>query len=138
MKRRSGWCPNSTTPEAPRSKTALWTPVHWASLFRAKRGEKSDAEGYAEPHLWTGIGRARSGCGAALVGSPEQITEKLRRYHQNGHPRLYPLGLSEFGRVPCAFGELVLPKLETLSLPRELGRIPSEVPLTPLGAAPRR
>ena len=32
--------------------------------------EQSSANGYVEPHLWTGIGKARSGCGAALVGNP--------------------------------------------------------------------
>jgi alkanesulfonate monooxygenase len=35
--------------------------------------EQSDADGFVEPLLWTGIGRARSGCGAALVGDPDQI-----------------------------------------------------------------
>ncbi|MGB2574429.1 MAG: LLM class flavin-dependent oxidoreductase, partial [Henriciella sp.] len=36
---------------------------------QAKARELADKYGYVEPHLWTGIGRARSGCGAALVGS---------------------------------------------------------------------
>ena len=30
--------------------------------------DTADDEGYAEPNLWTGIGRARSGAGAAIVG----------------------------------------------------------------------
>ena len=29
---------------------------------QAKNREAADASGYIEPHLWTGIGRARSGC----------------------------------------------------------------------------
>ena len=30
-------------------------------------------------HLWTGVGRARSGCGAALVGSADQVLSELER-----------------------------------------------------------
>ncbi len=44
----------------------------------------SDDEGYVEEHLWTGIGRARSGCGAALVGDPDQVLAKLRAYMDLG------------------------------------------------------
>jgi len=33
-------------------------------------------KGYIEPQLWTGIGRARSGCGAALVGSVDQVLSR--------------------------------------------------------------
>ncbi len=105
--------------------------------LQSEARKKSDAEGYAEPHLWTGIGRARSGCGAALVGNPEQITEKLRRYHQMGIRAFILSGYPSLDECK-RFGELVLPGLETLSLPQKLGRIPSEEPLTPLGAGPRR
>jgi alkanesulfonate monooxygenase len=47
------------------------------------RGEADD-EGYVEDHLWTGIGRARSGCGAAIVGDPEQVAAKLAQYRSLG------------------------------------------------------
>ena len=33
---------------------------------QARNRELADLEGYIEPNLWTGIGRARSGCGAAI------------------------------------------------------------------------
>ncbi|WP_066653851.1 MULTISPECIES: LLM class flavin-dependent oxidoreductase [Sphingomonas] len=46
--------------------------------------EGADEEGYAEPHLWTGIGRARSGCGAAIVGDPDQVLAKLNDYRAMG------------------------------------------------------
>ena len=46
--------------------------------------DKSAMDGFAEPLLWTGIGRARSGCGAALVGTPDQIVEKLDCYRAMG------------------------------------------------------
>ncbi len=42
--------------------------------------EEADADGFAEANLWTGIGRARSGCGAAIVGDPDQVVTKLRQY----------------------------------------------------------
>ena len=46
--------------------------------------EGADDDGYAEPNLWTGVGRARSGAGAAIVGDPEQVVAKLRSYHDAG------------------------------------------------------
>jgi len=45
-------------------------------------------DGYIEPNLWTGIGRARSGCGAA-IGNPDQIIAKLAlpgARHRGVHP----------------------------------------------------
>jgi alkanesulfonate monooxygenase len=44
----------------------------------------ADGDGFVEDHLWTGIGRARSGCGAAIVGDPDQVVAKLRAYQQLG------------------------------------------------------
>ena len=41
-------------------------------------------DGYVEENLWTGIGRARSGCGAAIVGNPDQVLAKLRAYQAEG------------------------------------------------------
>lgn len=38
------------------------------------------ADGFAAPHLWTGIGVARSGVGAAVVGDPDQVTATLLEY----------------------------------------------------------
>ena len=46
--------------------------------------ESADNEGFAEPNLWTGIGRARSGAGAAIVGDPDQVLAKLRAYRDLG------------------------------------------------------
>ena len=37
-----------------------------------------------EDNLWTGIGRARSGAGAAIVGDPDQVRAKLDAYRQLG------------------------------------------------------
>jgi sulfoquinovose monooxygenase len=46
--------------------------------------EGADDEGFAEENLWTGIGRARSGAGAAIVGDPDQVLAKLRSYADLG------------------------------------------------------
>lgn len=43
---------------------------------QAASRELADKYGYIEPNLWTGVGRARSGCGAALVGSTDQVLSK--------------------------------------------------------------
>jgi alkanesulfonate monooxygenase len=44
----------------------------------------ADGDGFVEDNLWTGIGRARSGCGAAIVGNPDQVLAKLRAYQAEG------------------------------------------------------
>lgn len=46
--------------------------------------EAADAEGYVERHLWTGVGRARSGAGAAIVGDPDQVLAKINELAEAG------------------------------------------------------
>jgi alkanesulfonate monooxygenase len=46
--------------------------------------EAADAEGYVERHLWTGVGRARSGAGAAIVGDPDQVLAKINELTEAG------------------------------------------------------
>lgn len=48
------------------------------------RAELADADDFVEPNLWMGIGRARSGCGGAIVGDPDQVVAKLGRYMDMG------------------------------------------------------
>ena len=48
-----------------------------ASPGRPRSASEADDEGYVERHLWTGVGRARSGAGAAIVGDPDQVTAKI-------------------------------------------------------------
>ena len=84
------------------------------SIGVARQGElrdNADDDGYAEPNLWTGIGRARSGCGAAIVGSPEQVIEKLRAYQSLGIEAFILSGYPHIDECRY-FGELVLPHLE--------------------------
>lgn len=83
--------------------------------------ERADAEGYAEPHLWTGVGRARSGCGMALVGDPDQVLNKLRRYMAMGIRAFILSGYPHLDECRL-FGKCILPELETVSLPEAQGR----------------
>ncbi len=105
--------------------------------LQAEARERSDAEGFVEPHLWTGVGRARSGCGAALVGDPDQIVAKIKRYMDMGIRAFIFSGYPHLSEAKL-FAEYVLPQLETVSMPQEQGRIPQAMPLTPLGAGERR
>jgi alkanesulfonate monooxygenase len=105
--------------------------------LQAQARERSDAEGYAEPHVWTGIGRARSGCGAALVGDPDQILAKIQRYMAMGMRSFIFSGYPHLDECKL-FAKYVLPKLKTVSLPQEQGRIPATTPSTPLGMGERR
>ncbi len=44
---------------------------------QAELREGADDEGYASRHLWAGVGRARSGAGAAIVGNPDQVRDTI-------------------------------------------------------------
>ena len=76
----------------------------------------ADGDGFVEEALWAGIGVARSGVGAAVTGSAEQVVAKLRAYADLGIDAFilsgYPLD-DEARRV----AELVLPSFEVGYLP---------------------
>ena len=104
---------------------------------QAKNRELAADDGFVEPLLWTGVGRARSGCGAALVGSPEQIIERLQQYQKMG---IRSFILSGYLHIEEAehFGSKVLPHLNNCSLPEAYGRVPATAPATPLANGERR
>ncbi|MCK0150782.1 LLM class flavin-dependent oxidoreductase [Marivita sp. S6314] len=104
---------------------------------QARNRDLADMEGFIEPHLWTGVGRARSGCGAALVGSTDQVLSELEAYQKMG---IRAFILSGYPHIDeCRhFGSRVLPHMKTCSLPEAYGRVPESTPLTPLGAGVRR
>ena len=73
--------------------------------------EGADADGFAEENLWTGIGRARSGCGAAIVGDPDQVLNKLKQYMDLGIEAFILSGYPH--QQECdLFARYVLPELE--------------------------
>jgi alkanesulfonate monooxygenase len=51
---------------------------------QAELREDAGDDGFVEDHLWTGIGKARSGAGAAIVGDPDQVRAKLDAYRAVG------------------------------------------------------
>lgn len=74
-------------------------------------------DGYAEENLWTGIGRARSGCGAAIVGDPDQVLAKLRMYQDLGIEAFILSGYPH-GAEADLFARHVLPRMEHAPLSR--------------------
>ena len=104
---------------------------------QARNRELADLEGYIEPDLWTGIGRARSGCGAAIVGSTDQVLSKLETLRRMG---IRAFILSGYPHIEEAdhFGSRVLPQMNTCQLNRVWGRVPDQPPATPLAAGERR
>ena len=81
--------------------------VRRQDALRAASGD----DGFVEDALWTGIGVARSGVGAAITGSVEQVEAKLRAYAALGIDAFilsgYPLD-DEAERV----ADLLLPRFE--------------------------
>ncbi len=104
---------------------------------QAKARELADKYGYVEPHLWTGIGRARSGCGAALVGSADQVLTQIEEYKKMGIRAFIFSGYPHMDECKH-FGRLVMPELKTCSMPEVYGRVPASTPATPLGVGERR
>ena len=104
---------------------------------QAKARALADKFGYVEPHLWTGVGRARSGCGAALVGSADQVLSEIEAYRKMGIRAFIFSGYPHMDECDY-FGRLVMPELKTCSLPHAYGRVPQSTPATPLGIGERR
>lgn len=78
---------------------------------QAELRSTADDEGYVEDNLWTGIGRARSGCGAAIVGDPDQVLAKLRAYQDVGMEAFILSGYPHAAECDL-FARHVLPKLQ--------------------------
>ncbi|MFZ9981860.1 MAG: LLM class flavin-dependent oxidoreductase [Cyclobacteriaceae bacterium] len=86
------------------------------------RDTMGDSDDFVEPQLWMGIGRARSGCGGAIVGNPVQVLAKLNRYMDLG---IRAFILSGYPLIEEAeyFARLVLPHLPQAKLNVLQGRL---------------
>ena len=73
--------------------------------------ESAADDGYAEEFLWTGIGRARSGCGAAIVGDPDQVLGKLESYRDMGIEAFILSGYPHAAEADL-FARHVLPRID--------------------------
>jgi len=83
---------------------------------QAELREASSGDGFVEDNLWTGIGRARSGCGAAIVGDPDQVLAKLNAYREMGIEAFILSGYPHAAEADL-FARHVLPRLEHGPLP---------------------
>ncbi len=90
---------------------------------------------FIEEHLWSGVGLARSGCGSAIVGNPDQVLDKLNRYIDMGMRAFILSGYPHLAECDL-FAKYVLPRLSTCRLNEVQGRLVPD-PVTPLTTAPR-
>jgi alkanesulfonate monooxygenase len=100
---------DATQGAAIRAKSLDATSAGVAAQAALREGAAND--GYAEPHLWTGIGRARSGCGAAIVGDPDQVLAKLESYRAMGIEAFILSGYPHAAEADL-FARHVLPRLD--------------------------
>jgi len=72
------------------------------------RGGRGDLE--VSPNLWAGVGLVRGGAGTALVGSHEEVADRIEEYHRVGIDEFV---LSGYPHLESAywFGDGVLPVL---------------------------
>lgn len=91
-----------------------------ASLGVQRQAELREAaadDGFVEANLWTGVGRARSGAGAAIVGDPDQVVAKIRDYQRAGIEAFILSGYTH--RAECdLFARYVLPELDHAPIKR--------------------
>ena len=81
------------------------------SFRQYQQRELHEDRGYIEDNLWTGIGRARSGCGAAIVGDPDQVVAKIRAYQALGIDAFILSGYPHMTECDM-FARYVLPQLD--------------------------
>jgi alkanesulfonate monooxygenase len=107
-----------------------------AGVRRQDELRAQSKDDYIEPLIWSGIGRARSGCASAIVGDPDQVCAKMQRYIAMG---IRAFILSGYPHLPeCElFARYVLPRLNTCKINEVQGRKPKGTPVTPLTTAPR-
>ena len=99
---------DAATGDAIRSRSLDSTSV--GVRRQAELRESASSDGFVEPQLWTGIGKARSGCGAAIVGTPQQVIDKIHRYEAMGIEAFIFSGYTHKDEAE-RFADLVLPHL---------------------------
>jgi alkanesulfonate monooxygenase len=99
---------DAATGDAIRAKSLDATSV---GVKRQAELRDAASDGYVEDNLWTGIGRARSGCGAAIVGDPDQVLAKLQAYQAIGMEAFILSGYPHATEADL-FARHVLPRLK--------------------------
>lgn len=82
------------------------------SLTRGLRDGVRDLE--VSPNLWAGVGLVRGGAGTALVGSHEQVAERIAQYHELGVDSFILSGYPHLEEA-IHLGAELLPRLRHLS-----------------------
>jgi alkanesulfonate monooxygenase len=107
-----------------------------AGVLRQDALRAQATDDYIEEHIWSGIGRARSGCASAIVGDPDQVLAKLQRYIAMGIRAFILSGYPHLDECDL-FAKHVLPRLQTCKLNEAQHRKTDAIPATPLTTAPR-
>jgi alkanesulfonate monooxygenase len=76
-------------------------------------GQRDDLEVY--PNLWAGVGLVRGGAGTALVGSHDEVADRIAEYHGLGIDEFVLSGYPHLEEAYW-FGEGVLPRLAARGL----------------------
>lgn len=105
--------------------------------MQSKLRSKSDKDFYVESNLWTGIGLARSGCGAAIVGDPDQVYNKLKRYMDLGIKSFILSGYPHQNECEM-FAKYVLPRFNNIHFSKAFNRVPELISNSPLGIGKRK
>ncbi|MCU1503702.1 MAG: Alkanesulfonate monooxygenase [Ilumatobacteraceae bacterium] len=79
------------------------------------------------PNLWAGYGLVRGGAGTTLVGSHEEVADRIEEYHQLGFDEFIMSGHPHIEEAYW-FGEGVLPILRRRGLVEELPTKPTQTP----------
>ena len=108
-----------------------------AGVLRQDALREQTTDDYIEPLVWSGIGRARSGCASAIVGDPDQVYAKLQRYIDLGIRAFIFSGYPHIDECEL-FAKHVLPRLDTTKLNIAQGRLPLDTPETPLTFGDRK
>lgn len=87
-----------------------------AASQRAYQNELATSEDlYVAPNLWAGVGTGRFGAATALVGSPEQVADRLAEYHDAGVSGFILSGYPKLAECE-RFGALLTPVLRDRGL----------------------
>ncbi|MAS95384.1 MAG: alkanesulfonate monooxygenase [Verrucomicrobiales bacterium] len=108
-----------------------------AGVMRQDELRAQSTDDYIEDHVWSGVGRARSGCGSAIVGDPDQVYNKIQRYIDMGMRAFILSGYPHLEECEL-FAKYVLPRLDTTKLNIVQDRFPAETPETPLTFGERK
>ena len=82
------------------------------------RGSKDGLE--VSPNLWAGVGLVRGGAGTALVGSHEEVADRIEEYHDLGIDEFIFSGYPNLEET-FWFGEGVMPILRSRGLLQDAG-----------------